>query len=181
MSKASFFTNGDGKWSKTTWPDQCKEKVFLTGKCQGLSGHKGVHWCFNPSGWFCWSDNKENPIKDGCSGSTPPGHVLYRHPLEMQEFHWRNFYTKEEVTDPKEIERLEKGIIGDDETIDRPCALTSQQIERIRDRYLCERCGGTGHQEAGCWDGKAYNAPAGVCDTCKGEGYLGKIERFKEN
>lgn len=43
-------------------------------------------------------------------------------------------------------------------------------------RYLCERCGGTGHQEAGCWDGKAYAAPAGLCDDCGGTGYLGLIE-----
>lgn len=40
-------------------------------------------------------------------------------------------------------------------------------------RYLCERCGGTGRQEAGCWDGKAYAAPAGTCDSCGGEGRLG--------
>lgn len=35
--------------------------------------------------------------------------------------------------------------------------------------WQCERCGGTGRQEAGCWDGRAYAAPAGVCDTCLGE------------
>lgn len=44
-----------------------------------------------------------------------------------------------------------------------------------RCRYLCERCGGTGVQEAGCWDGKAYSAPAGVCTSCDGEGLLGEI------
>lgn len=40
-------------------------------------------------------------------------------------------------------------------------------------RYLCERCGGTGEQPAGCWDGKSYSAPAGKCDDCNGDGRLG--------
>ena len=44
-----------------------------------------------------------------------------------------------------------------------------------RPRFLCERCGGTGRQEAGMWDGNAYAAPAGVCDDCGGEGLLGPI------
>jgi protein gp37 len=39
--------------------------------------------------------------------------------------------------------------------------------------WQCERCGGTGQQEAGCWDGTAYAAPAGVCDHCCGEGRTG--------
>jgi len=42
-------------------------------------------------------------------------------------------------------------------------------------RYLCERCGGTGQQPAGCWDGTAYAAPAGVCDDCHGTGELGEV------
>lgn len=48
-------------------------------------------------------------------------------------------------------------------------------------RYLCERCGGTGRQEAGCWDGKAYASPAGQCEICKGEGYLGLINQSWQN
>lgn len=42
-------------------------------------------------------------------------------------------------------------------------------------RYVCERCGGTGLQPAGCWTGKAYNSEAGQCDLCDGEGLLGVI------
>lgn len=42
-------------------------------------------------------------------------------------------------------------------------------------RYLCERCGGTGLQKAGYWDGKAYAGPAGKCDHCNGEGVLGYV------
>lgn len=48
-------------------------------------------------------------------------------------------------------------------------------------RYLCERCGGTGQQEAGCWDGKSYSAPAGTCDDCKGSGKLGIMPKPKQS
>jgi hypothetical protein len=42
-------------------------------------------------------------------------------------------------------------------------------------RFQCSRCGGIGNQEAGCWNAETnrYDAPAGVCDLCHGEGYLG--------
>jgi len=41
--------------------------------------------------------------------------------------------------------------------------------------YVCERCGGTGTQEAGCYnhDTKRYDSPAGYCRSCAGCGYLG--------
>lgn len=42
-------------------------------------------------------------------------------------------------------------------------------------RYLCERCGGSGKQPAGCWTGQAYDSEAGVCQLCDGERYLGII------
>ncbi len=41
--------------------------------------------------------------------------------------------------------------------------------------WLCERCGGTGKQEAGLWTGTAYDSKAGQCDECKGLGYLGDV------
>lgn len=49
-----------------------------------------------------------------------------------------------------------------------------------RRRFQCERCGGTGHQEAGCWDGKGYNSPEGVCQACGGEGLLGEMPESDE-
>jgi len=47
----------------------------------------------------------------------------------------------------------------------------------IPGHYLCERCGGTGRQEAGCYNmaTKKYDSPAGTCETCYGSGYLGVI------
>lgn len=55
----------------------------------------------------------------------------------------------------------------------------SDQPQQPR-RYICERCGGTGQQEAGCWDmrTRTYTSPAGVCESCNGEGLLGVIGEF---
>jgi len=38
--------------------------------------------------------------------------------------------------------------------------------------WTCERCGGTGRQEAGVYNPatRRYDAPAGVCDACSGKG-----------
>jgi hypothetical protein len=33
-------------------------------------------------------------------------------------------------------------------------------------RYICERCGDSGLQPAGCWTGKAYDSIAGRCELC---------------
>ncbi len=43
--------------------------------------------------------------------------------------------------------------------------------------YTCERCGGTGQQEAGmpCPPGWGYSDQAGTCDRCKGLGILGSV------
>jgi DnaJ-class molecular chaperone len=42
--------------------------------------------------------------------------------------------------------------------------------------HICERCGGTGVQQAGCWTGKAYDSHEGRCELCNGEGKLGVME-----
>jgi hypothetical protein len=39
-------------------------------------------------------------------------------------------------------------------------------------RYVCERCGGSGVQPAGCWTGEAYDSIAGRCELCGGYGKL---------
>ena len=43
-------------------------------------------------------------------------------------------------------------------------------------RLICERCGDSGVQPAGCWTGKAYDSIAGRCELCDGEGKLGIME-----
>lgn len=51
---------------------------------------------------------------------------------------------------------------------------TTKKLEARR--YQCERCGGFGKQEAGLYNiNTKYDAPAGVCESCNGEGYLGFI------
>ena len=42
-------------------------------------------------------------------------------------------------------------------------------------RFPCERCGGTGIQGAGLWDGRVYDSVADACDDCLGEGLLGPM------
>lgn len=42
--------------------------------------------------------------------------------------------------------------------------------------YQCERCGGTGRQAAGLWDGTGYGSVAGTCADCGGSGKLGRME-----
>jgi hypothetical protein len=51
-----------------------------------------------------------------------------------------------------------------------------QEPPKERRRHICERCGGTGVQQAGCWTGKAYDSLAGRCELCDGEGKLGVTE-----
>ncbi len=55
------------------------------------------------------------------------------------------------------------------------CVADTKQVLTGYRRYLCERCGGTGQQPTGSWDGTAYASTAGMCETCSGEGYLGPI------
>lgn len=54
--------------------------------------------------------------------------------------------------------------------------LTPRVQAIVKRHLLCERCGGMGRQQEGCWDGKAYAAPAGLCDDCLGVGFLGYSE-----
>ena len=47
---------------------------------------------------------------------------------------------------------------------------------RRKRRFQCERCGGTGKQEAGLYnyETKKYDAVAGPCDDCE-DGFLGEV------
>lgn len=47
----------------------------------------------------------------------------------------------------------------------------------VRTRFICERCGGTGTQEAGLWQTstKDWTSEAGTCERCDGEGLLGEM------
>lgn len=115
----NYSTDGSGRWWKTEWAEQCSEKgVFV--ECQGVVGHKGVHWSFNKHGSFCYNDNKADPSENGCSGSIPPDHKHYRTPLEMSSHYYMSHSTYHEVLDIDLINRLEKGEMLDGESLDRP-------------------------------------------------------------
>lgn len=118
-----FSTDGRGNWNRREWVPQCNKKVFLGTRCQGIFGHKGVHWNFNPSGSFQWDDNEEDSTENGCSGTTPPGAEGYKTPLEMQSQYYMNNFKDSDVTDPDEIARLERGEMNKNETIDRPVTI----------------------------------------------------------
>ena len=67
-----------------------------------------MHWCYSPSGDFQWDDNAADPKRNGCAGSTPPGHKAYVSPAKMQEHYFLSHYTDTEVTDKAIIAMLEK-------------------------------------------------------------------------
>jgi hypothetical protein len=104
-----YSTDGKGRWVKREWKPQCSERVFLSGQCQGIEGHKGVHWCYSPCGHFRWEDNNSDPQHDGCSGSTPPDHKEYMSPKKMEKHLYMSHYEDTEVTDEKVIAKLEAG------------------------------------------------------------------------
>lgn len=108
MLNVLYSTNGDGCWFRREWAKQCRHKVFFGRRCQGVKGHKGVHWCYNEHGSFVWQDNQDDLQHDGYSGSTPPGHKEWISPVKMMKKCYLEAFTDSEVTDPEIIERLEK-------------------------------------------------------------------------
>jgi hypothetical protein len=107
-ANVTYYSDGKGWWIRREWKHQCSSKIILSGRCQGVKGHKGVHWCYSPSGSFEWHDNVEDPKHDGCAGSTPPGHKTYVSPGKMQKHYFVSHYTDTNVTDKTIIAMLEK-------------------------------------------------------------------------
>jgi hypothetical protein len=116
-----YYADGHGRWMRREWKSQCSSKVFIYGRCQGVKGHKGVHWCYSPSGSFTWDDNDADPQHDGCAGSTPPGHKDYVSPAKMQKHYFMSHYSDTDVTDSAIIAMLEKDKTPEpDASINRP-------------------------------------------------------------
>lgn len=134
----TYQTNGKGRWWKRVSAKRCVGEVFLHGQCQGVKGHKGVHWSFSPAGNFCWSDNEKDPQEGGCSGSTPPSHKDYKSPLEMDKHHYSNLGSDwEEITDAELIARLDRDeILDDGASVIRPVTdkkLLAKMSKRLKD------------------------------------------------
>lgn len=117
MNSAFYHTAGDGRWFKRVFATQCRAEILIffagrclfAGRCQGVKGHKGVHWCYGEDGSFKWGDNKKNPQHAGCSGTTPPGHKQYVAPVDMAKRYYLNHSTETEVTNKAKIARLNRG------------------------------------------------------------------------
>lgn len=127
----TFYTDGQGRWLKRVWAVQCSQEILILDRCQGVEGHTGDHWCYRPNGSYHYKPHESDPRRKevGC-GTIPPGNSGYRTPLEMSRHQYINFYEDTEVTDPAEIERLQQGKFGRNETWDAPC--TEEQIEELR-------------------------------------------------
>ena len=129
--EVTLYTDGKGRWLKRVWAAQCPEMILLNDQCQGVLGHQGDHWCFRPDGAYHFKPHESDPKREqiGC-GTTPPGNAEYRTPLEMTRYHYLNHYEDAEVTDPSELERLERGEFESNENVDRPC--TPEEMEQLR-------------------------------------------------
>lgn len=141
-SYVCYYTNGKGYWLRREWKPQCSARVFMSGRCQGVKGHKGVHWCFSPSGDFDWNDNDNDPQVDGGAGSTPPGHHEYSSPAKMQKYLYSNHYIDSTVTDKGILEMLEAGETPEpNAAIDRPVTdkATLNLLEKIETRKILPR------------------------------------------
>lgn len=114
QGKRLLYFKTSGKWIKREWTPLCNAKVNFSGKCQGREGHSGRHWCYRPDGSYEWAANEK---EEYAGGTIPPDHHNYIHPKEKMVDHWSNFYTETEITDPSEIDRLEKREIRDGESL----------------------------------------------------------------
>jgi hypothetical protein len=128
-SLITFYTDGQGRWLRREWAKQCPKHILLESRCQGVEGHEGDHWCFQPDGSYAWERDKNHPeYQRAACGFTPPQANGYRTPLEMSPHYYIQHFVDSEVTDPVEIARLESDDTRPNESIDRPC--TSEEIER---------------------------------------------------
>jgi len=135
----AYYSNGKGFWLRREWKGQCPSKVFFYGRCQGVKGHKGVHWCYSHSGSFEWADNDEDRKHDGCAGSTPPGHKTYVSPVKMQKHYYMSHYADTEVTDKAVIAMLENDKTPErNASIDKPVGHPSKATKQ-RVAYLIQR------------------------------------------
>jgi tRNA (cmo5U34)-methyltransferase len=132
MADILYSTDGCGRWFKREFAAQCRAEVFFYGRCQGVSGHTGVHWCYGLDGSFRWSDNKLHPQHGGCAGSTPPDHKDYVPPTKMAAQYFLSHHKDSEVKNKALIARLERDETKDGESITRPVSEAEEEWLRRR-------------------------------------------------
>ena len=130
MRRVLYQADGDGNWWRTEFAEQCGERVFILGECQGAKGHEDQCWTYTPCGSFHYNS------EDGGCGSIPPGHKDYVSPVETTDRYYMSIKTTEEVTDPGIIQRLEDDDPpeGDDASITRPLAKDDPMYEECLER-----------------------------------------------
>ncbi len=127
----TFYTDGQGRWLQRVWAVQCSQSILIRDRCQGVEGHTGDHWCYRPNGSYHYKPHESDPRRKetGC-GTIPPGNSGYRTPPEMSWHEYHGFYEDTEVTDPVEIERLEEGKFGANESSSGPAS--EEDVEMLR-------------------------------------------------
>ncbi len=134
----SYFTDGNGSWTKVIGVKQCSCESSIYGECQGVLGHMGCHWNYQPDGSYAFWKNDADPsaIEENCAcGSIPPENDSYINPSSKAKENYRKFYNTEVVDDKDLIEKLEQGIPTEENaSIDRPCT-----VDEIRELKLMGR------------------------------------------
>ncbi|WP_045214439.1 hypothetical protein [Desulfonatronovibrio magnus] len=130
-----YLTDGKGRWWRSETQPQCSDEDVFGLICQGVWGHRGVHWSYKQDGSYAYWINESDPgsIEKGiAAGWTPPDHESYVHPLDKRSEYYVTHHSVEEVVDPLVIERLENEDPPEtDAYIDRP--LSPDEIKHLED------------------------------------------------
>lgn len=130
-----YQTDGQGRWWRSATQPQCADEDIFGLKCQGVWGHKGVHWAYKQDGSYAYWKNDLDPDsigKDIGAGWTPPCHESYTHPLDKRSEYFGNHHSIEEVKDPLLIKKLEiEEAPEEDAFINRP--LLAEEIQDLKD------------------------------------------------
>ena len=131
-----YFGDGQGRWWRREWKQQCPFKVAFYGPCQGIAEHAGFHWCYDYQGSLCQANPDSNlkPTDIAC-GSIPPGHRDYISPEIMQQHHYLRFSTDAEVVDPEILKKLDSGETPEkDASMTRPL-MDGETLEELAEKH----------------------------------------------
>ncbi|MCC5835216.1 MAG: hypothetical protein JJU20_10815, partial [Opitutales bacterium] len=130
-----YQTDGRGRWWRLETQPQCSDKDIFRLECQGVWGHKGVHWAYKQDGSYAYWKNDSDPDsigKDVGAGWTPPEHESYIDPRDKRSEYFRNHHSVDEVKDSSLIKKLESEEPPEEGAfIDRP--LLAEEIQHLKD------------------------------------------------
>ena len=131
MPRITYRQLSHRKWIKIVHQDKCDEPVSVfRGKCQGVKGHSGDHWCYSECGSLQLYPNKdEEPNPEWGYSNIPPGNKDYISPEEKRSHYYLGFSTSCDVKDKQLITKLENDeFLGEDVSIDR--MVTEEDMEK---------------------------------------------------